>query len=79
MYVTQNINNCKNCVKRQVFQKAENVHNKQADILYKATTPTLLSCIFVIYRYIPYKKLLIAFAPQFGTGDPIGLIDYKGK
>ena len=79
MYVTQNINNSKNCVKRQVFQKAKNVHNKQADILYKATTPTLLSCIFVIYRYIPYKKLLIAFAPQFGTGDPIGLIDYKGK
>ena len=65
----------KSLVKWQVFQKAENVHNKQADISYKATTPTLLSCIFVIYRHIPFKKLLIAFAPQFGTSDPIGLID----
>ena len=72
MYVTQISITVKNPIKRQVFLKAENVHNKQADILYKATTPTLLSCIFVIYRYIPLKKLLIAFAPQFGTGDPIG-------
>ena len=33
MYVTQNINNCKNSIKRQVFPKAENVHIKHADIL----------------------------------------------
>ena len=76
MYVTQIINNCKNLIKRQVFPKAKNVHNKQADILQKATTPTLLSCILVIYSYIPFKKLLITFVPQFGTGDLIGLIDY---
>ena len=47
-----------NTIKRQVFEKAENVHNKQADILYKATTPTLLSCIFVIHTSIPFKILL---------------------
>ena len=33
MYVTQNITNLKNLVKRQVFPKAKNVHIKHADIL----------------------------------------------
>ena len=71
MYFAKKSKIVENTIKRQVF--------KQADILYKATTPTLLSCIFVIHTSVPFKILLKEFAPQFGTESPksrSGLIDY---
>ena len=58
MSFEKNIKNCRKHHQAAGFQKAKNLHNEQGDILYKATTPTLLSCIFVIHTYIPFKILL---------------------
>ena len=64
MYVTQIINNCKKISSSGRFsQKPKTCTINRLIFCIKLPLPPCYHAFFVVYRYIPFKKLLIAFAP----------------
>ena len=59
-----------NTIKRQVFEKAENVHNKQADILYKATTPTFAIMHFCYPHIHTFQNITVRICPPIWYRGP---------